>query len=111
MTIVCGDSHTSTHGCIRSARVRHRHDRSRHVLATQCLLQRKPKSFAINVTGKLRPGVTAKDLILHIIGTDWRQRRHRLRARVSRRDDRSVVDGRAHDRVQHVDRSLAHALA
>jgi 3-isopropylmalate/(R)-2-methylmalate dehydratase large subunit len=39
------------------------------VLATQCLLQRKPKSFAITVTGKLQPGVTAKDLVLHIIGT------------------------------------------
>ncbi|HSE11160.1 MAG TPA: 3-isopropylmalate dehydratase large subunit [Rudaea sp.] len=69
MTIVCGDSHTSTHGAFGALAFGIGTTEVGHVLATQCLLQRKPKSFAINVSGKLRPGVTAKDLILHIIGT------------------------------------------
>jgi 3-isopropylmalate/(R)-2-methylmalate dehydratase large subunit len=69
MTIVCGDSHTSTHGAFGALAFGIGTTEVGHVLATQCLLQRKPKSFAINVTGRLRPGVTAKDLILHIIGT------------------------------------------
>jgi 3-isopropylmalate/(R)-2-methylmalate dehydratase large subunit len=69
MTIVCGDSHTSTHGAFGALAFGIGTTEVGHVLATQCLLQRKPKSFAVNVSGKLRPGVTAKDLILHIIGT------------------------------------------
>src|SRR5689334_4074416 len=69
MTIVCGDSHTSTHGAFGALAFGIGTTEVGHVLATQCLLQRKPKAFAINVHGKLRPGVTAKDLILHIIGT------------------------------------------
>ena len=69
MTIVCGDSHTSTHGAFGALAFGIGTTEVGHVLATQCLLQRKPKSFAINVSGKLRAGVTAKDLILHIIGT------------------------------------------
>ena len=69
MTIVCGDSHTSTHGAFGALAFGIGTTEVGHVLATQCLLQRKPKSFAINVSGRLRPGVTAKDLILHIIGT------------------------------------------
>ena len=69
MTIVCGDSHTSTHGAFGALAFGIGTTEVGHVLATQCLLQRKPKSFAITVDGKLPPGVTAKDLILHIIGT------------------------------------------
>jgi len=69
MTIVCGDSHTSTHGAFGALAFGIGTTEVGHVLATQCLLQRKPKSFAINVHGKLRAGVTAKDLVLHIIGT------------------------------------------
>jgi 3-isopropylmalate/(R)-2-methylmalate dehydratase large subunit len=69
MTIVCGDSHTSTHGAFGALAFGIGTTEVGHVLATQCLLQRKPKSFAITVNGKLQPGVTAKDLILHIIGT------------------------------------------
>ena len=69
MTIVCGDSHTSTHGAFGALAFGIGTTEVGHVLATQCLLQRKPKSFAINVTGQLQPGVTAKDLVLHIIGT------------------------------------------
>jgi 3-isopropylmalate/(R)-2-methylmalate dehydratase large subunit len=68
MTIVCGDSHTSTHGAFGALAFGIGSTEVGHVLATQCLLQRKPKSFAINVDGKLPPGVTAKDLILAIIG-------------------------------------------
>ncbi|HEY3849718.1 MAG TPA: 3-isopropylmalate dehydratase large subunit [Steroidobacteraceae bacterium] len=68
MTIVCGDSHTSTHGAFGALAFGIGSTEVGHVLATQCLLQRKPKSFAVNVEGRLPPGVTAKDLILAIIG-------------------------------------------
>jgi len=67
-TIVCGDSHTSTHGAFGALAFGIGTTEVGHVLATQCLLQRRPKTFAINVTGKLPSGVTAKDLILAIIG-------------------------------------------
>jgi 3-isopropylmalate/(R)-2-methylmalate dehydratase large subunit len=68
MTIVCGDSHTSTHGAFGALAFGIGSTEVGHVFATQCLLQRKPKTFAINIEGKLQPGVTAKDLILAIIG-------------------------------------------
>ncbi|HUL19517.1 MAG TPA: 3-isopropylmalate dehydratase large subunit [Steroidobacteraceae bacterium] len=67
-TIVCGDSHTSTHGALGALAFGIGTTEVGHVLATQCLLQRRPKTFAINVTGALPAGVTAKDLILAIIG-------------------------------------------
>ncbi len=69
MTIVCGDSHTSTHGAFGALAFGIGTTEVGHVLATQCLLQRKPKTLAINVEGPLAPGVGAKDLILSIIGT------------------------------------------
>src|SRR6266403_632983 len=68
MTIVCGDSHTSTHGTFGALAVGIGTTEVGHVFATQSLLQRKPKTFAVNVEGRLRPGVTAKDLILAVIG-------------------------------------------
>jgi 3-isopropylmalate/(R)-2-methylmalate dehydratase large subunit len=68
MTIVCGDSHTSTHGAFGALAFGIGTTEVGHVFATQSLLQRKPKSFAVNVEGRLRAGVTAKDLILAIIG-------------------------------------------
>src|SRR6202451_49013 len=68
MTIVCGDSHTSTHGAFGALAFGIGSTEVGHVFATQCLLQRKPKSFSVNVEGKLPAGVTAKDLILAIIG-------------------------------------------
>jgi 3-isopropylmalate/(R)-2-methylmalate dehydratase large subunit len=68
MTLVCGDSHTSTHGAFGALAFGIGTTEVGHVFATQALLQRKPKSFAVNVEGKLGPGVTAKDLILAIIG-------------------------------------------
>jgi 3-isopropylmalate/(R)-2-methylmalate dehydratase large subunit len=67
-TVVCGDSHTSTHGALGALAFGIGTTEVGHVLATQCLLQRKPRTFALNVSGRLRPGVTAKDLILAIIG-------------------------------------------
>ena len=68
MTVVCGDSHTSTHGAFGALAFGIGSTEVGHVFATQCLLQRKPKTFAVNVAGPLPPGVTAKDLILAIIG-------------------------------------------
>ncbi len=68
MTIVCGDSHTSTHGAFGALAFGIGTTEVGHVMATQCLWQRKPKNFAIHVNGKLSSGVSAKDLALHIIG-------------------------------------------
>ncbi len=67
-TIVCGDSHTSTHGAFGALAFGIGTTEVGHVLATQCLLQRKPKSLAVDVDGRLPAGVTAKDVILAIIG-------------------------------------------
>src|SRR5277367_3201515 len=68
MTIVCGDSHTSTHGAFGALAFGIGTSEVEHVLATQCLPQRKPKTMLIRVTGELGAGVTAKDVILAIIG-------------------------------------------
>jgi 3-isopropylmalate/(R)-2-methylmalate dehydratase large subunit len=67
-TIVCGDSHTSTHGAFGALAFGIGTTEVGHVFATQCILQRKPKTFAITVNQKLQAGVTAKDLVLAIIG-------------------------------------------
>jgi len=67
MTIVCGDSHTSTHGALGALAFGIGTSEVGHVLATQCLLQRKPKAFAFEVDGRLPVGVGAKDLILALI--------------------------------------------
>jgi 3-isopropylmalate/(R)-2-methylmalate dehydratase large subunit len=67
-TIVCGDSHTSTHGAFGALAFGIGTTEVGHVLATQCLLQRKPQTLAVNVEGELPHGVGAKDLILGIIG-------------------------------------------
>jgi 3-isopropylmalate/(R)-2-methylmalate dehydratase large subunit len=68
MTIVCGDSHTSTHGALGALAFGIGTSEVEHVLATQCLLQEKPKSMNIRVEGNMAPGVTAKDVALAIIG-------------------------------------------
>ena len=68
MTIVCGDSHTSTHGAFGALAFGIGTSEVGHVLATQCLLQRKARTMSITVEGELAPGVGAKDVILHIIG-------------------------------------------
>ena len=67
MTIVCGDSHTTTHGAFGALAFGIGTTEVGHVLATQCLLQRRPRALAVNVSGQLGPGVTAKDLVLAII--------------------------------------------
>ncbi|MGD0798041.1 MAG: 3-isopropylmalate dehydratase large subunit [Acidobacteriaceae bacterium] len=68
MTIVCGDSHTSTHGAFGALAFGIGTSEVEHVLATQTLPQSKPKTFRINIEGALPTGVTAKDIVLHIIG-------------------------------------------
>ncbi len=66
-TIVCGDSHTSTHGAFGALAFGIGTSEVEHVLATQCLLQRKPKTLEVRVSGALHPGVGAKDIILALI--------------------------------------------
>lgn len=68
MTIVCGDSHTATHGAFGALAFGIGTSEVEHVLATQCLPQKRPATFRINVEGALAQGVTAKDIILAIIG-------------------------------------------
>jgi len=67
MTVVCGDSHTATHGAFGAVAFGIGTSEVEMVLASQCIMQPKPKKMLINVTGKLGKGVTAKDLILYII--------------------------------------------
>lgn len=68
MTVVCGDSHTSTLGAFGALAFGIGTTEVGHVLASQCLLQNKPKNLAVNIEGQIAPGVTAKDVILHVIG-------------------------------------------
>jgi 3-isopropylmalate/(R)-2-methylmalate dehydratase large subunit len=67
MTIVCGDSHTSTHGAFGALAFGIGTSEVEHVLATQCLLQSRPKSFEVRIDGALHPGVGAKDIILAVV--------------------------------------------
>ncbi|MEM7348745.1 MAG: 3-isopropylmalate dehydratase large subunit, partial [Chloroflexota bacterium] len=67
MTIVCGDSHTSTHGAFGTLAFGIGTSEVEHVLATQCLLQVKPKTYAVRVDGELGEGVSSKDIILNLI--------------------------------------------
>jgi 3-isopropylmalate/(R)-2-methylmalate dehydratase large subunit len=67
MTVVCGDSHTATHGAFGALAFGIGTSEVGHVLATQCLLQRRPRTLRVSVAGRLGPGVSAKDLILAII--------------------------------------------
>ena len=68
MTIVCGDSHTATHGAFGALAFGIGTTEVEHVLATQALLQRRRKTFEVRVDGRLHPGVTAKDIILALLG-------------------------------------------
>jgi len=67
-TVVCGDSHTSTHGAFGALAFGIGTSEVEHVLATQCLVQAKPKTMRVNFKGKLKPGVYAKDMVLALIG-------------------------------------------
>ena len=82
MTIVCGDSHTSTHGAFGALAFGIGTSEVEHVLATQTLPQQRPGTMAVTVDGDLPAGVTAKDLILAIIGAHRHRRRDRLGHRV-----------------------------
>ena len=84
MTIVCGDSHTATHGAFGALAFGIGTSEVEHVLATQTLLQHKPRTLEIRVEGRLPAGVTAKDLILWLDRPDLDQRRHRLLHRIHR---------------------------
>jgi len=68
MTVVCGDSHTSTHGAFGALAFGIGTSEVEHVMATQCLIQKKSRNMLISVDGQLGPGVTAKDIILTVIG-------------------------------------------
>lgn len=68
MTVVCGDSHTSTHGAFGALAHGIGTSEVEHVMATQCLVQKKSKALLVSVDGKVGPGVTAKDIVLAIIG-------------------------------------------
>ncbi len=68
MTVVCGDSHTATHGAFGALAHGIGTSELEHVLATQTLIQRRAKNMKVEITGKLRPGVTAKDITLSVIG-------------------------------------------
>src|ERR1700704_5860900 len=68
MTVVCGDSHTSTHGAFAALAFGIGTSEVEHVLATQCLIMKKAKSMQVRVDGRLAPGVTAKDIALAVIG-------------------------------------------
>ena len=67
MTIVCGDSHTATHGAFGALAFGIGTSEVEMVLATQCLLQRRPRTYEVRVDGRLAPGVSAKDIILALI--------------------------------------------
>ena len=68
MTVVCGDSHTSTHGAFGALAFGIGTSEVEHVMATQCLIQKKSKAMLVRVDGQVHPGVTAKDIVLAIIG-------------------------------------------
>ena len=104
MTIVCGDSHTSTHGAFGALAHGIGTSEVEHVLATQTLIQRKAKNMLVRVDGTAagrrhrqghHPGHHRRDR---------HRRRHRLCHRICRRGDPRAVDGRPHDHLQHVDR-------
>ena len=68
MTVVCGDSHTSTHGAFAALAFGIGTSEVEHVMATQCLIQQKSKNMRVTVSGEVAEGITAKDIVLHIIG-------------------------------------------
>ena len=104
MTIVCGDSHTSTHGAFGAFALGIGTTQVEQVLATQCLVQAKLKVMEVRVNGPLPYGVSAKDLALGVIGQIGIRRRPRLRPGVHRRGHTLPVHGRSHDGMQHVHR-------
>ncbi len=108
-TVVCGDSHTSTHGAFGALAFGIGTSQVEHVLATQTLPLARPKTMAITVDGELPDGVTAKDLILAIIakiGTGGGQGYI-----LDLRPPSAALDGSPDDHLQHVDRGRRPAPA
>ena len=104
MTIVCGDSHTATHGAFGALAFGIGTSEVEMVLATQTLLQRRPKTYEVRVDGRLAPGVCSEGRDPRPDRADRRRRRDRPRLRVPRRGDPRPDDGTADDHLQHVDR-------
>ena len=103
-TVVCGDSHTSTHGAFGALAFGIGTSEVEHVLATQCLVQSKSKTMQIVVDGKRPPGVTAKDIILAIIGKIGIGGGNGHVIEYGGEAIRALSHGRPHDGLQHVDR-------
>ena len=102
MTIVCGDSHTSTHGAFGALAQGIGTSEVEHVLATQTLRQLKSQEHAGDLhRRRRRPASAPRTIALALIGRDRHQRRHRLCDRIRRRGDRGAVDGGPHDPLQH----------
>ena len=104
MTIVCGDSHTATHGAFGALAFGIGTSEVEHVLATQTLVQRKPKSMRVRYEGELGFGVTAKDLILGTIGQMGVDGGVGHVIEYAGDVDRGALDGGPHDDLQHDDR-------
>ena len=104
MTIVCGDSHTSTHGAFGALAFGIGTSEVEHVLATQTLPQRRPRTMAVTVDGDLPLGVGAQGPRPGDRRPARHHRRRRPRDRVPGLGDPLAVDGGPHDRLQHVDR-------
>ena len=105
MTICCGDSHTATHGAFGALAFGIGTSEVEHILATQCLPQSRPKTMQIDVSGELGPGVTAKDVILAIIGKIGTAGATGYVDRVHGRSHPFAFDGRPDDGLQHEHRS------
>ena len=103
-TIVCGDSHTSTHGAFGALAHGIGTSEVEHVLATQTLIQKKAKNMRVTVDGALPAGVTAKDIILAIIGEIGTAGGTGYVIEYAGEAIRALSDGRPHDGLQHVDR-------
>ena len=101
-TIVCGDSHTATHGAFGALAYGIGTSEVEHVLATQTLIQTKSKNMRAVVDGKLPAGVTAKDIILAIIGEIGTAGGTGFALEYAGEAIRALLDGRAHDHLQHV---------
>ena len=111
MTIVCGDSHTATHGAFGALAFGIGTSEVEHVLATQTLLQHKPKTLEIRVDGRLPFGVTAKDIILYIIGRISASGGTGYCIEYTGEAIRGIDHGRADDRLQHDDRGRGQGRA
>ena len=104
MTIVCGDSHTSTHGAFGALAFGIGTSEVEHVLATQTLPQSRPKWMAVTVEGELPANCQRQGHHPRDHQPDRHGRRRRPRDRIPRRRDRGALDGGPHDDLQHVDR-------